>query len=392
MRGRRRGRGARHAGRARRAGRRRSGRRRARDRPRPRRRRARGDPARPRPADAAPRRPGRSRGARRRPVAGRRHERRRRTPPRARGRPLALSYLTAFAVLVVTDDVPPEVCRPPGRGRASRGPTSCCSSRPGHSHPRASGRLRRCSRCPGKAMRVPSRPSSGSMRRASRRAWIRRRPSGRRSATGSPRPTTPAQTTEQPRPPEPCLRGARCAVRGACCHRVLTRWSQSKGSPQGHEPRFRLVDACQPGAGVVFVAGGLRRPRRPPASGQSVVEFALVLPILAILMLAIVDLGRIYTTMVSVESAPARPLTSGRSGRRSGIPRPSPSRRPTGPWRRCCIAPASRPTIPRTTSVPTMPARTPPSPTRFRRIAGRPGSPMTRRLAATSPTASLPAG
>ena len=43
--------------------------------------------------------------------------------------------------------------------------------------------------------------------------------------------------------------------------------------------------------------------RRPSATGQSVVEFALVLPILAILMLAIVDLARIYTTMVSVESA-----------------------------------------------------------------------------------------
>ena len=46
-----------------------------------------------------------------------------------------------------------------------------------------------------------------------------------------------------------------------------------------------------------------RRPRRSHARGQSVVEFALVLPILAILMLAIVDLARIYTTMVSVESA-----------------------------------------------------------------------------------------
>jgi hypothetical protein len=33
------------------------------------------------------------------------------------------------------------------------------------------------------------------------------------------------------------------------------------------------------------------------------VEFALVLPILVILMVAIIDLGRIYTTMVSVESA-----------------------------------------------------------------------------------------
>lgn len=37
--------------------------------------------------------------------------------------------------------------------------------------------------------------------------------------------------------------------------------------------------------------------------GQSVVEFALVLPILVFLMVGIIDLGRIYTTMLSVKSA-----------------------------------------------------------------------------------------
>ncbi|HLO36322.1 MAG TPA: TadE family protein [Candidatus Deferrimicrobium sp.] len=43
-------------------------------------------------------------------------------------------------------------------------------------------------------------------------------------------------------------------------------------------------------------------PRRRPA-GQSVVEFALVFPVLLLLLAGIADLGRIYTSMVAVESA-----------------------------------------------------------------------------------------
>jgi hypothetical protein len=37
--------------------------------------------------------------------------------------------------------------------------------------------------------------------------------------------------------------------------------------------------------------------------GQSVVEFALIAPIMVLLVFAIIDLSRIYTTMMSVESA-----------------------------------------------------------------------------------------
>ena len=42
---------------------------------------------------------------------------------------------------------------------------------------------------------------------------------------------------------------------------------------------------------------------RPTERGQSLVEFALVLPLMLIILLAVLDLARVYTTMMSVESA-----------------------------------------------------------------------------------------
>ena len=54
----------------------------------------------------------------------------------------------------------------------------------------------------------------------------------------------------------------------------------------------------------------IRPPRRTPslparaaAHGQSLAEFALVLPVLLILFLAIADFGRIFVALISVESA-----------------------------------------------------------------------------------------
>ena len=43
--------------------------------------------------------------------------------------------------------------------------------------------------------------------------------------------------------------------------------------------------------------------RRSSQRGQSVVEFALIAPIMIFILFAILDLARIYTTMMSVESA-----------------------------------------------------------------------------------------
>ena len=48
----------------------------------------------------------------------------------------------------------------------------------------------------------------------------------------------------------------------------------------------------------------LRRTRtRPDEAGQSVAELALTLPILLVLLLAVGDVARVYTTMLTIESA-----------------------------------------------------------------------------------------
>jgi TadE-like protein len=46
-----------------------------------------------------------------------------------------------------------------------------------------------------------------------------------------------------------------------------------------------------------------RRPGRHSTRGQSIVEFALVAPVLLLILVAIADFGRLYATMVAVEAA-----------------------------------------------------------------------------------------
>ena len=48
---------------------------------------------------------------------------------------------------------------------------------------------------------------------------------------------------------------------------------------------------------------GTRLPPIRPRPGQSVVEFALVLPVILLMLLGIADLGRLYNSAVGVESA-----------------------------------------------------------------------------------------
>ena len=72
-------------------------------------------------------------------------------------------------------------------------------------------------------------------------------------------------------------------------------------------------------------------PRRSGSRGQSVVEFALVLPIMVVLLFAIVDFARIYTTMMSVESAAREAADYGTElGAAKWLPDPDPAPPPAG--------------------------------------------------------------
>ncbi len=64
--------------------------------------------------------------------------------------------------------------------------------------------------------------------------------------------------------------------------------------------------------------------------GQSVTEFALIFPLLMITFLAIIDLSRIYTTQLSVESAAREAADYGAYNSSNWIGNPS-DPRPTPP-------------------------------------------------------------
>ena len=78
--------------------------------------------------------------------------------------------------------------------------------------------------------------------------------------------------------------------------------------------------------------------RRSTERGQSIVEFALVLPVLAFLMVGIVDLARIYTTMLSVESAAREAADYGSFGSQKWAPAPAVTTTVAEMQRRACVA------------------------------------------------------
>jgi hypothetical protein len=53
----------------------------------------------------------------------------------------------------------------------------------------------------------------------------------------------------------------------------------------------------------IFGRHRLRPSTRRPIAGQSIAEFAVILPVILLLLVAIADLGRLYTSVVAVESA-----------------------------------------------------------------------------------------
>lgn len=82
--------------------------------------------------------------------------------------------------------------------------------------------------------------------------------------------------------------------------------------------------------------------RKQRGRGQAVVEFALILPLMFLVLMAIVDFARIYTTMMSVESAAREAADYGAFGSQRWQPAKV-SETEAEMQRRACIATSNLP-------------------------------------------------
>ena len=98
-----------------------------------------------------------------------------------------------------------------------------------------------------------------------------------------------------------------------------------------------------------------RRSSREGERGQALVELALITPILLILMLAIVDFARLYTTMLTVESGAREAADYGAFNWNNWIPANS-TATATEMERRACIAVSNLPDFQASGSTCTNPA------------------------------------
>ena len=117
------------------------------------------------------------------------------------------------------------------------------------------------------------------------------------------------------------------------------------------------------GSGRSSQAAQLSKRRR--TRGQSLVEFALVMPILLFLTLIALDFGRVYLGYINLQNMSRSPPTSrrttrppGRDPERRDHRRPAPLQEPDPPGRGCDQLPRSRTTAPARPSMPTPSSRT----------------------------------
>jgi hypothetical protein len=96
----------------------------------------------------------------------------------------------------------------------------------------------------------------------------------------------------------------------------------------------------RPRSSAAYTPPDVRRSRR----GQSVVEFALLAPIMVVLLLLVIDVARVYTTMMSIESAAREAADYGTTlGASKWMPGPAEDGTRAEMQKRACVASTNLP-------------------------------------------------